>query len=108
MATAHLLLTVLCASSSAAVLLPAARSGVWCAVRHRGPLMAEDKSSAGKGFGASSRYAAEEARGREALEKMKAASADRGYDSTLQGLQDAVAEPEPSPEVIRGSNLRQP
>jgi hypothetical protein len=42
-------------------------------------------SMAGLGFGEN---AAAEARGREALEKLRQGSSERGYDPTLQGLQD--------------------
>jgi len=63
----------------------------------------EPTETAGKGFGStSSRYEAEEARGREALEKLRAASAAKGYDATLQGLQEVAAEEEaaPTPEQL--------
>lgn len=56
-------------------------------------------STAGVGFG-SRRYEAEEARGRAALEKLRDASAERGYDSTLQGLSDRPSAPEPTPEEL--------
>ena len=41
-----------------------------------------------------------EARGRAALEKLRDASAERGYDSTLQGLSDRPSAPEPTPEEL--------
>ena len=59
-----------------------------------------DEDTAGKGFGAPPRYDAEEARGREALEKLRAATGERGYDSTLQGLQDKPTAPEPTAEEL--------
>jgi len=64
--------------------------------------MAEKDETSGMGFGSSSSpYAAEEARGREALEKLKKASAARGYDPSLQGLKDKVAQPEPTTEELQ-------
>ena len=37
---------------------------------------------------------------RQALEKLRQASADRGYDTSLQGLQDGPETPEPTPEEL--------
>ena len=75
-----------------------------CLVRTRTIAMKADKdttSTAGRGFGdASSRYAAEEARGMAALEKMAADVGERGYDASLQGLQDRDTDPEPTPEEL--------
>ena len=46
-----------------------------------------DKDTAGTGFGSPRKYVEEEERGRKALEALRAASAEQGYDSSLQGLQ---------------------
>ena len=89
------------ALASSALVLPTApllpRS---CTITARRILMMADDDTSGKGFGTSDRYAAEEARGRAALEKMRADQAERGYDSTLQGLQDRVEEPQPTAEEL--------
>lgn len=88
-----------------AFLLPAAAFQLPCRVpsrlaiaRVRSLAMAED-DTAGRGFGTPN-YEAEEARGRDALEAMRAAQADRGYDSSLQGLRDKPMEAEPTPEEL--------
>ena len=63
------------ALASTALVLPTApllpRS---CTITSRRILMMADDDTSGKGFGTSDRHAAEEARGRAALEKMRAGS----------------------------------
>ena len=62
---------------------------------------AEDEDTAGVGFGTSTN-ADVEARGRKALEKLRAASSDRGYDSSLQGLQTPESDiPVEVPQEVR-------
>ena len=65
------------------------------------PLRMSEEDTSGKGFGAPD-YAAVEARGRAELERLKAASAERGYDNTLQGLQDPSqpGTPQPTPKEL--------
>lgn len=68
----------------------------------------DDKDSAGVGFQPQAggtkppSYAAEEARGREYLRQIQEASAERGYDYTLPGLQDRPQDdvPEPTAEEM--------
>lgn len=67
--------------------------------RVRASLVAQEDDGASRGFGRSDeagRKAALEERGRQALESMRAASSDRGYDPTLQGLQDSAGEEMPA------------
>ena len=59
----------------------------------------DEADTAGVGF--ESKYAAEEQRGREALEKMRESVGARGYDSTLQGLTDEKKAPEPTAEEMQ-------
>ena len=58
-----------------------------CAVRMRGADEGGDSNQGGIGFGTPRSYEAEEERGRKALEALRAASAETGYDTSLQGLQ---------------------
>ena len=53
-------------------------------VRQANILMAADEDTSGMGFGNSNAEAEE--RGRKALEALRAASNEKGYDDTLQGL----------------------
>ena len=64
------------------------------------PLIMKEGNSAGKGFGKLSVEEEAAARGREQLEALRAATSDRGYDSTLQGLQDKLKEPEATAEEL--------
>ena len=69
---------------------PLARTAIIPVIRGRVSMMSMangDETTSGVGFGAKSSYDDAEERGRKALEALKAASADKGYDSSLQGLQ---------------------
>jgi len=92
-----LILLAASASLSSALVLPGRLPNAQ--VLRTRPLLAQEGGDdrAGVGFG---KYEAEEARGREALEKMRAAQADRGYDNSLQGLRDRAEEPEPTPQEL--------
>ena len=97
-----LLLRVMLLSAPAllhALIMPAAVSRPHLRVRTSVVLMKDD--TAGQGFGKQTVEEQAAARGREQLEALRAATAERGYDSTLQGLQDKIEEPAPSPEELQ-------
>ena len=108
-----LALLLLCTvASSAALVIPVAPRVPVRALRACS-LVAQaddDEDSAGVGFqpqpGGTKppSYAAEEERGRAYLQQLKEASAERGYDYTLQGLQDRPEDkstvPEPTAEEM--------
>ena len=81
-------------TAPASLLIPASCSGLRASL----VLMGDDTSgTSGRGFGAPPENALAEERGRKALEALKAATADQGHDSTLQGLQGGN---EPPVEVM--------
>ena len=93
------MLIVTLAASTQALLLPAAPHRPQMLQARARVVLEEQGKTSGQGFG-TPRYAAEEERGRAALEALREASAERGYDTSLQGLQDKETPPEPTAEEL--------
>lgn len=91
-------LALLAASGASALSLPPLR--LPRAQRCQPHMAASDEDRAGVGFGRRN-YDEEEARGREALEKLRTASKEKGYDSSLQGLQSTQEEPVEVPKEFK-------
>mmetsp|Transcript_15082 Transcript_15082/g.31734 ORF Transcript_15082/g.31734 Transcript_15082/m.31734 type:complete len:168 (+) Transcript_15082:6-509(+) len=71
------------------------------AARAMSPVLKAEDDGVGVGFGTSRKYTEEEERGRKALEKLRDASTEKGYDSSLQGLKSEDEDPVEVPEEFK-------